>query len=157
MAFRARRVPALESLWHVHSVAPMRMSAQRCDPECLLLVLYDVVCSSSNLMCRPDVTLSPVQAIYLAANEPHAYLSGELVECMATSDNVVRAGLTPKLRDTEVLCSSLTYAQVICRPHNCDRRLKRPAPAHASVRIGGHWHGGKPCRGACTISGHGRT
>jgi hypothetical protein len=32
---------------------------------------------------------------------------------MATSDNVVRAGLTPKLRDTEVLCNSLTYTQVI--------------------------------------------
>lgn len=39
-----------------------------------------------------------VQAMYLAANVPHAYLSGEAVECMATSDNVVRAGLTPKLR-----------------------------------------------------------
>ena len=38
------------------------------------------------------------QAIYLAANVPHAYISGELVECMATSDNVIRAGLTPKLR-----------------------------------------------------------
>lgn len=38
------------------------------------------------------------QAIYLAANVPHAYVSGELVECMATSDNVIRAGLTPKLR-----------------------------------------------------------
>ena len=33
-------------------------------------------------------------------------------QAMATSDNVVRAGLTPKLRDTAVLCSSLTYAQV---------------------------------------------
>ena len=39
-----------------------------------------------------------VQAIYLAANVPHAYVSGQLIECMATSDNVVRAGLTPKLR-----------------------------------------------------------
>ncbi len=39
-----------------------------------------------------------VQAVYLAANVPHAYVSGELVECMATSDNVIRAGLTPKLR-----------------------------------------------------------
>ena len=28
---------------------------------------------------------------------------------MATSDNVVRAGLTPKLRDVETLCSMLTY------------------------------------------------
>lgn len=30
---------------------------------------------------------------------------------MATSDNVVRAGLTPKLRDTDVLCDMLTYSQ----------------------------------------------
>lgn len=57
------------------------------------------------------VTLKQGQAIYLPANEPHAYLSGELVECMATSDNVIRAGLTPKMRDTEVLCESLTYEQ----------------------------------------------
>ena len=58
------------------------------------------------------VTLPAGAAIYLAANQPHAYLAGELVEVMATSDNVLRAGLTPKLRDTEVLCSSLTYNQV---------------------------------------------
>ncbi|CAL5220012.1 g1957 [Coccomyxa viridis] len=55
------------------------------------------------------VKLQAGQAIYLAANVPHAYISGELVECMATSDNVIRAGLTPKLRDTAVLCESLTY------------------------------------------------
>lgn len=55
--------------------------------------------------------LKPGQAVALAANEPHAYISGEIVECMATSDNVVRAGLTPKMRDTEVLCESLTYGQ----------------------------------------------
>lgn len=57
------------------------------------------------------VVLKPGEAIYLAANEPHAYVSGQLIECMATSDNVIRAGLTPKLRDTEVLCESLTYNQ----------------------------------------------
>lgn len=33
----------------------------------------------------------------------------DIVECMATSDNVVRAGLTPKLRDVETLISMLTY------------------------------------------------
>lgn len=46
--------------------------------------------------------LAPGEAVYLAANEPHAYLSGELIEAMASSDNVIRAGLTPKLRDTGV-------------------------------------------------------
>lgn len=53
------------------------------------------------------VQLAPGEAIYLAANEPHAYLSGELIEAMASSDNVIRAGLTPKLRDTGVRCSAL--------------------------------------------------
>ena len=57
------------------------------------------------------VTLAPGQGVALAANEPHAYLSGECVECMATSDNVVRAGLTPKLRDVPTLAAMLTYAQ----------------------------------------------
>ncbi|XP_057831381.2 mannose-6-phosphate isomerase 1 isoform X2 [Cryptomeria japonica] len=57
------------------------------------------------------VKLVPGEALYLDANEPHAYLYGECVECMATSDNVVRAGLTPKYRDVETLCSMLTYKQ----------------------------------------------
>lgn len=59
------------------------------------------------------VKLNPGEALYLGANEPHAYLSGECIECMATSDNVVRAGLTPKLRDVQTLCSMLTYKLVM--------------------------------------------
>lgn len=56
--------------------------------------------------------LRPGEALYLGADEPHAYLEGDCIECMATSDNVVRAGLTPKERDVETLCSMLTYKQV---------------------------------------------
>ncbi|KAI7888186.1 phosphomannose isomerase type I [Mucor mucedo] len=55
------------------------------------------------------VSMEPGQAIFLGANEPHAYLSGDCVECMATSDNVVRAGLTPKFKDVDVLVDMLTY------------------------------------------------
>mmetsp|Transcript_38521 Transcript_38521/g.46546 ORF Transcript_38521/g.46546 Transcript_38521/m.46546 type:complete len:422 (+) Transcript_38521:123-1388(+) len=55
------------------------------------------------------IVLAPGEAVYMAANEPHAYLAGECAEVMATSDNVVRAGLTPKLRDTAILCDMLTY------------------------------------------------
>lgn len=58
------------------------------------------------------VKLNPGEALYIDANEPHAYVSGECIECMATSDNVVRAGLTPKYRDVQTLCSMLTYKQV---------------------------------------------
>lgn len=31
------------------------------------------------------------------------------MECMACSDNVVRAGLTPKFRDVHTLCEMLDY------------------------------------------------
>uniref|UniRef100_A0A1J3HN67 Mannose-6-phosphate isomerase n=1 Tax=Noccaea caerulescens TaxID=107243 RepID=A0A1J3HN67_NOCCA len=55
------------------------------------------------------VKLNPGEALYLDADEPHAYISGDCVECMAASDNVVRAGLTPKHRDVQTLCSMLTY------------------------------------------------
>ncbi|KAG4969582.1 hypothetical protein JHK82_035277 [Glycine max] len=57
------------------------------------------------------VKLAPGEALFLGANEPHAYICGECIECMATSDNVVRAGLTPKHRDVQTLCSMLTYKQ----------------------------------------------
>lgn len=47
--------------------------------------------------------------IYCAPDEPHAYLLGECVECMALSDNVIRAGLTPKFKDVETLLEAMTY------------------------------------------------
>ncbi|CAF2103833.1 BnaA05g33470D [Brassica napus] len=55
------------------------------------------------------VKLNPGEALYLGANEPHAYLFGECIEVMATSDNVVRAGLTSKPLDIQTLCSMLSY------------------------------------------------
>lgn len=77
------------------------------------------------------LALKPGQCIYLAANEPHAYLAGECIECMATSDNVVRAGLTPKLRDTAILCDMLTYragAPVVLDGERVDESTTRYVP-----------------------------
>jgi mannose-6-phosphate isomerase len=65
------------------------------------------------------VRLQPGQSFFIGANELHAYISGECVECMALSDNVVRAGLTPKLKDCETLCQMLTYKYV----HSTDLTL----------------------------------
>jgi len=39
----------------------------------------------------------------IAPDIPHAYIRGELCECMINSDNVVRGGLTPKLKDVQTL------------------------------------------------------
>lgn len=56
--------------------------------------------------------LLPGQAIYLKPNKLHAYLKGECIECMACSDNVVRAGLTTKFRDIATLVEMLDYEPV---------------------------------------------
>lgn len=55
------------------------------------------------------VDMQPGDGLFLAANEPHAYLAGDCVEIMAASDNVIRAGLTPKFKDVNTLLESLTY------------------------------------------------
>jgi phosphomannomutase len=47
--------------------------------------------------------LEPGEAIFLPAGVPHAYLRGAGVELMASSDNVLRAGLTPKHVDAAEL------------------------------------------------------
>ncbi|KAI9162932.1 mannose-6-phosphate isomerase [Paramyrothecium foliicola] len=55
------------------------------------------------------VTLQPGEAMFLVADDIHAYVSGDIMECMAASDNVVRAGLTPKFKDVSTLVDMLTY------------------------------------------------
>jgi mannose-6-phosphate isomerase len=55
------------------------------------------------------VHLEEGQGVFIDADIPHAYLEGNIVECMANSDNVVRAGLTPKFKDVETLVDILTY------------------------------------------------
>lgn len=58
------------------------------------------------------------EAIFLGPNIPHAYLKGEILECMADSDNVVRGGLTSKFKDINVLLSMLDYNGHYIHPIN---------------------------------------
>jgi len=55
------------------------------------------------------VNLQPGEAMFLRADDIHAYISGDIMECMASSDNVVRAGFTPKFKDVDTLTNMLTY------------------------------------------------
>ena len=78
--------------------------------------------------------LAEGEAFFMGPNEPHAYISGDCVESMALSDNVVRAGLTPKFRDVETLCSMLNYTYGLphlLSPVALDRHtlLYRPPPS----------------------------
>ncbi|MEO5831922.1 MAG: mannose-6-phosphate isomerase, class I [Nakamurella sp.] len=56
------------------------------------------------------VVLDPGQALYLPAGNLHAYLEGVGVELMASSDNVLRGGLTPKHVDVPELMRVLDFS-----------------------------------------------
>ncbi|WVR08813.1 mannose-6-phosphate isomerase, class I [Kwoniella sp. DSM 27419] len=78
----------------------------------LLLMLQEQYPNDVGVLCvffLNVVELKRGEAAFLEANSPHAYIKGDIIECMATSDNVVRAGLTPKLRDVPTLVEMLTY------------------------------------------------
>ena len=55
------------------------------------------------------VALTPGQVLYLPAGNIHAYLEGLGIELMASSDNVLRGGLTPKHVDVPELLKVLDF------------------------------------------------
>ena len=55
------------------------------------------------------VQLNPGEAIHIPAGELHAYLEGTGLELMASSDNVLRGGLTPKHIDVPELLKILDF------------------------------------------------
>lgn len=58
------------------------------------------------------VTLHRGEAIFVGAGRPHAYLGGLGIEIMASSDNVLRGGLTAKHVDVAELLSVLDFTVV---------------------------------------------
>lgn len=62
----------------------------------------------TSLLLNP-VTLQPGEAMFVPAGGVHAYLHGVAVEIMASSDNVLRAGLTPKHVDVPELLRNVDY------------------------------------------------
>jgi mannose-6-phosphate isomerase len=61
-----------------------------------------------SLMCN-HLKLQPGEAVFLPAGNLHAYLSGAGVEVMASSDNVLRGGLTSKHVDLAALIEVLDF------------------------------------------------
>jgi mannose-6-phosphate isomerase len=58
------------------------------------------------LMLR-RVVLEPGEAVFIAAGQLHSYVSGVGVEAMASSDNVIRGGLTTKPVDVDELLTTV--------------------------------------------------
>lgn len=79
------------------------------------------------------ITLEPGQAMYLDAETPHAYIHGTGLEIMANSDNVLRAGLTPKYMDVEelVACTrfnEMPFDRLLLEPNVNNGMLEYPIP-----------------------------
>ena len=66
------------------------------------------------------VVLHPGEGLYLGAGQVHAYLRGMGVEIMASSDNVLRAGLTTKHVDTERLLAHADFTAREVHPLRTD-------------------------------------
>lgn len=79
------------------------------------------------------ITLQPGEAMFLYAETPHAYLNGVALEVMANSDNVLRAGLTPKYIDIPELLANVKFqpipaTQLLTQPQREARALNFPIP-----------------------------
>lgn len=66
--------------------------------------------------------LAPGEAIYLPAGNLHAYLGGTGVEIMASSDNVLRGGLTPKHVNVPELLRVLDFRPLPVAPLRAEPR-----------------------------------
>ncbi|MEI9944550.1 MAG: mannose-6-phosphate isomerase, class I [Chitinophagaceae bacterium] len=79
------------------------------------------------------VKLKRGEAIFQDAGVPHAYLEGQNIEIMASSDNVLRGGLTPKHIDVNELLKHVkceaTHPAILKGEKNGDEIIyKTPAP-----------------------------
>ena len=86
------------------------------------------------------VHLAAGQAMFAEAGVPHAYLGGNVIECMASSDNVVRVGLTPKYKDAQALieilkCEPGPVDILGARPGSGTVTYKTPAPEFRVSRL----------------------
>lgn len=71
--------------------------------------------------------------MFLFAETPHAYLQGVALEVMANSDNVLRAGLTPKYIDIPELVANVKFEakpanQLLTQPVKQGAELDFPIP-----------------------------
>ena len=96
-----------------------------------------------SLMCN-HLKLAPGEAVFMPAGNLHAYLSGVGVEVMASSDNVLRGGLTTKHVDLAALIEVLDFTDgkvPVVHPELGPGGLRYPVPVAdfdlTRVQLGG--------------------
>ncbi|KFY55226.1 hypothetical protein V497_07114 [Pseudogymnoascus sp. VKM F-4516 (FW-969)] len=90
------------------------------DPGCLV-----------SLLTMNFLTLKKGEALYIPADGIHAFLSGDIIECMAPSDNVINCGVCPSANPESInlFTSALTFdykdpQSMVLRPKVSTKGLK---------------------------------
>ena len=94
------------------AVLKAALNSQQGEPWQTIRVISEFYPDDSGLfspLLLNVVKLNPGEAMFLFAETPHAYLQGVALEVMANSDNVLRAGLTPKYIDIPELVANVKF------------------------------------------------
>lgn len=118
------------------AVLKSALNSQQGEPWQTIRLIADVYPDDSGLfspLLLNVVKLNPGEAMFLFAETPHAYLQGVALEVMANSDNVLRAGLTPKYIDIPELVANVQFVakpanQLLTTPVKTESELDFPIP-----------------------------
>lgn len=121
---------------HALSVLQSALDAEQGEPWQTIRLIAEFYPDDSGLfspLLLSVVKLNPGDAMFLFAETPHAYLQGVALEVMANSDNVLRAGLTPKYIDIPELVANVKFvakpaAELLTQPEQHGAELDFPIP-----------------------------
>ena len=121
---------------HALAVLKAALNSQQGEPWDTIRVISASYPDDSGLfspLLLNVVKLNPGEAMFLFAETPHAYLNGVALEVMANSDNVLRAGLTPKYIDIPELVANVKFvakpaAELLTQPVKNGAELDFPIP-----------------------------
>ena len=121
---------------HALAILKTALDSQQGEPWQTIRVISEFYPDDSGLfspLLLNVVKLNPGEAMFLFAETPHAYLQGVALEVMANSDNVLRAGLTPKYIDIPELVANVKFvakpaADLLTQPVKNGAELDFPIP-----------------------------
>ena len=121
---------------HALAVLKAALDSQHGEPWETIRLISEFYPNDSGLfspLLLNVVKLNPGEAMFLFAETPHAYLQGVALEVMANSDNVLRAGLTPKYIDIPELVANVKFvakpaAELLTQPIKNGAELDFPIP-----------------------------
>lgn len=107
-----RRDKVLSQLQEVYNKPTTGMTSEAIEYSQAFKLHYDGDIGLLAPFILNTIELAPGEAMFLFAETPHAYVQGTGLEIMASSDNVLRAGLTSKHMDIPELIDNVIFTSV---------------------------------------------